>query len=56
MNNTERLKMSISDKILEVVYLVEGGATRSDVEGVAMATAAVIITEVQIAELKGWLK
>lgn len=54
MNNTERLRMSISDKILEVVEVADG-APRSDIEGVAMATAAVIISEVRLAELKGGL-
>lgn len=49
MSELERLKMSIADKILEVVDL---GAPRSDVEGVAMATAAAIVTEVQLYEVR----
>lgn len=53
MNTTERLRMSIADKVLEVVDLGEGGAlTRSDLQGVAEATARVIITEVALFALR----
>lgn len=57
MSELERLKMSVSDKILDIVELaIDSEATLCDVESVAIATAAVIIIEVRLAELKGELK
>lgn len=51
MSELERLKMSISDQILEVAELADI-VPRSDIEGVALATAAAIVTEVQLYEVR----
>ncbi len=52
MTDLQLLEMKISDYILEVVDL---RAPRGDIQGVAEATAKVIITEVELFTLKGQL-